>query len=144
MQEYIEFFQANPILSLSWVGLFIAVVVMTVKISTSKVKNISHQILTQLVNKEEGVVFDVRSKDEYKKGHIIDALNVTMSEIKNNKLTHLEKYKTSPIIVVCNAGMTSSQAAQLLIKEGFANVYNLNGGMADWKSANLPVVKSKR
>ncbi|QIR16002.1 rhodanese-like domain-containing protein [Shewanella aestuarii] len=144
MQEYMEFFKANPMLSLAWVGLFVALIVTVFKSSTSKVKNVNHQELTLMVNKQDAKVVDVRSKEEFKKGHIVDALNVTMSEIKNNQTTSLEKYKTSPIIVVCNAGMTSAQAAELLVKQGFENIHNLKGGMGEWQSANMPVVKSKR
>ncbi|MBR9728580.1 rhodanese-like domain-containing protein [Shewanella intestini] len=144
MQEYIQFFQANPVLSLAWVGLFVAVIVTSVKAAVSKVTNVNHQELTQMVNKQSAVVVDVRGREDYKKGHIVDALNVPLSEIKNNQVANLEKHKSSPIIVVCDAGMTSSQAAQLLIKQGFENVSNLTGGMSGWKTANLPVIKSKR
>ncbi|MEZ9140262.1 MULTISPECIES: rhodanese-like domain-containing protein [unclassified Shewanella] len=144
MQEYIEFFQANPVLSIAWVGLFIAVVVTTIKAATSKVVNINTQELTMLMNKQDGKVIDVRSQEEFRKGHIVDALNVPLSEIKNNKATSLEKYKSSPIITVCNAGMTSAQAAQLLVTQGFENVSNLKGGMGDWTAANLPTVKGKK
>ncbi|MGI2258693.1 rhodanese-like domain-containing protein [Shewanella sp. GXUN23E] len=144
MQEYIEFFKANPMLSLAWVGLLVAVIVMTVKSAFSKVKNIGNQELSILVNRENAQVVDVRSKEEFKKGHIVDALNVPMADIKNNQLSVLEKYKTTPIILVCNTGMTSSQAAQLLTKQGFENLLNLKGGMGDWQAANLPVKKSKR
>lgn len=139
-----EFFKANPMLSLAWVGLFVALVVSVIKSSTSKVKNVGNQELTIMVNKQDAKVIDVRGKEEFKKGHIVDALNVTLSEIKNNQVSSLEKYKNSPIIIVCNSGMTSSQAAQLLIKQGFENVFNLKGGMGEWQGANLPVVKSKR
>lgn len=139
-----EFFKANPMLSLAWVGLFVALVVSVIKSGTSKVKNVGNQELTMMVNKQDAKVIDVRGKEEFKKGHIVDAVNVTLSEIKNNQVTSLEKYKNSPIIMVCNSGMTSSQAAQLLIKQGFENVFNLKGGMGEWQGANLPVVKSKR
>lgn len=141
MQAYIEFFQANPILSLAWVGLFTALIVSVIKASTSKVKNISHQELTILVNRQNAKVVDVRGKEEFRKGHIVDALNVTLADIKNNQISSLEKHKTTPIILVCKTGMTSSQAAQLLVKQGFEHVHNLKGGMDDWQTANLPVVK---
>ena len=144
MQAYIEFFQANPILSLAWVGLFSALIASVIKASTSKVKNVSHQELTQLVNKQNAKVVDVRGKEDFRKGHIIDALNLSLAEIKNNQLTPLEKHKANPIIVVCKAGMTSSQAAQLLVKQGFENIYNLKGGLDEWQTANLPLVKSKK
>ena len=139
-----EFFKANPMLSLAWVGLFVALVVSVIKSGTSKVKNVGHQELTLMVNKQDAKVIDVRSKEEFKKGHIVDALNVTLSEIKNNQVTSLEKYKSNPIVLVCNSGMSSGQAAQQLTKQGFENVFNLKGGMGEWQGANLPVVKSKR
>ncbi|AZG34291.1 MAG: rhodanese-like domain-containing protein [Shewanella psychromarinicola] len=144
MQEYMEFFKANPMLSLAWVGLFVTLVFSVIKSSISKVKLVSHQELTLMVNKQDARVVDVRGKEEFKKGHIVDALNVTLSEIKNNQVTSLENFKTNPIILVCDSGTTSSQAAQLLTKQGFENVSNLKGGMGEWKGANLPVVKSKR
>lgn len=144
MQEYMEFFQANPVLSIAWVGLFLAVVVMTVKSATSKVKSVNTQELTMLMNKQGAKVVDVRSQEDFRKGHIVDALNVPLAEIKNNKAATLEKYKTSPIIIVCAAGMTSSQAADLLVNQGYENVSNLKGGMGDWQAANLPVVKGKK
>jgi rhodanese-related sulfurtransferase len=141
MQAYIEFFQANPIMSLAWVGLFTALIISVIKSSTSKVKNISHQELTILVNRQNAKIVDVRAKEEFKKGHIIDSLNVTLADIKNNQATALEKHKTNPIILVCKTGMTSSQAAQLLVKQGFENVHNLKDGVDGWQTANLPLVK---
>lgn len=144
MQEYIEFFKAHSMLSLAWVGLFVVLVASIIKSSMSKIKSISHQELTIMVNRQDAKVVDVRSSDEFRKGHIVDAINVTLADIKNNQISALEKYKASPIILVCNAGMTSSQAAQLLSKQGFENLYNLKGGMGEWQAANMPVSKSKR
>lgn len=144
MQEYIEFFKANPMLSLAWVGLLVAVIVTSVKSAFSKIKNIGNQELSIMVNREDAKVVDVRSKEEFKKGHIVDAINVPMADIKNNQLSALEKFKSNPIILVCNTGMTSSQAATLLAKQGYENLLNLKGGMGEWQSANMPVKKSKR
>lgn len=144
MQEYIEFFKAHPMLSLAWVGLFVVLVITMIKSSLSKIKNVNHQELTIMVNRRDAKVVDVRSSDEFRKGHIVDALNVTLADIKNNQTSALEKFKASPIILVCSTGMTSSQAAQLLSKQGFEKLYNLKGGMGEWQAANLPVSKSKR
>ncbi len=144
MQEYIEFFKANPLLSLLWVGLFIALLVSVFKSSISKVKTADHQQAVLLINKLDAKVIDVRSKDEFKKGHIVDAINLPLADIKNNKISTLEKFKASPIIMVCNAGMTSAQAAQLMVKAGFESVYNLKGGMGEWQQNNLPVVAKNK
>ena len=131
-------------LSLAWVGLFIAVIVMTIKAGFSRTQNINSQQLTMMINREDAKVIDVRSKDEFKKGHIVNAINVPMADIKNNQITTLEKWKDSPIILVCNAGVTSSQAAQMLVKKGFEKLFSLKGGMGDWQTANMPVQRSKR
>ncbi|GLS82036.1 rhodanese-like domain-containing protein [Paraferrimonas haliotis] len=144
MQEFLDFLGRNPILSLAWAGLFIAVIVTTIKSATSKVKTIRYQQAVQMINKENAVVVDVRGREEFKKGHIVDAQHLPLAEIKNKRLGNLEKQKQSPIIVVCNAGMTSSQAAQLLVQQGFEAVYNLHGGMSDWTANNMPVARKKR
>ncbi|MDF0535980.1 rhodanese-like domain-containing protein [Shewanella yunxiaonensis] len=144
MQEYIEFFKAHPVLTLAWVGLFIAVLVTWLKGAVSKVKNVNAQEATLLINKQDAQVVDVRSKEEFRKGHIVNAVNIPMAEIKNKTNTNLEKYKAKPIILVCNAGMTSVQAGELLVKDGFEQVFSLKGGMGEWQSANMPISKAKR
>ena len=142
MQEYINFFHAHTILCVAWAALLVALIVTGFKIAFSKVKNINTQQATLLMNKEEAVVIDVRTKDEFRKGHIVNALNMPMADMKNSH-ANLEKYKSKPIILVCNAGMTSSQAGQLLVKDGFEQVYSLKGGMGEWQAANLPVSRKK-
>ncbi|SHI01642.1 rhodanese-like domain-containing protein [Ferrimonas marina] len=144
MTEFIDFLSRNPILSLAWVGLAALFIASLVKGKLSKVTTVDHQGATQLINKQDAKVLDVRSNDEFKKGHIVDALNQPLSQIKNNQLGAVEKYKNTPIIVVCNTGISSSQAASALVKAGFEQVYNLKGGMTDWNAANLPVVKKKK
>lgn len=67
MQEYIEFFQQNMILSLVWVGLLIAFILNIVKSATAAYKEINVNQLTHLINRENGVVVDIRTQDEYKK-----------------------------------------------------------------------------
>lgn len=142
MQEYIDFFHAHTILCVAWAALLVALIVTSVKTAFSKVKNINTQQATLLMNKHDAVVIDVRSKDEFRKGHIVNALNMPLADIKNSS-ANLEKHKSKPIILVCNAGMTSSQAGQLLVKDGFEQVYSLKGGMGDWQAANMPVSRKK-
>lgn len=141
MQQYIEFLQVNPLLTIAWVGIFALLIFTTVKSSISPIKNITHQQATLLINRSDAKVLDVRGNDDFKKGHIIDSIDLPLSKIKNNELATLEKEQDSPIIVVCNTGMTSSQACQMLHKAGFSNVHNLQGGITEWRTANLPLTK---
>ncbi|MCK6263186.1 rhodanese-like domain-containing protein [Vibrio sp. ZSDE26] len=144
MQEYTDFFQQNMILSLVWVGLFIALIMSFVKAATAAYKEITAGEVTLLMNREDGVVVDIRSKDEFKKGHITDAVHILPSDIKAGNLSSLEKYKSNPIIVVCKTGQTAAESANLLAKAGFENVNLLKNGLAGWSDANLPLVRGKK
>ncbi|SHO57702.1 rhodanese-like domain-containing protein [Vibrio quintilis] len=144
MQEYIEFFQQHMILSLAWVGLLVALIVNIFKSSTAKYQTISVNELTYMVNKENGLVVDVRSKDEFRQGHITDAVNVLPSEIKSGNLGGLENRKSDPIILVCKTGQTVLESATSLAGAGFERVCVLKNGLSAWNEANLPLVRGKK
>ncbi|MGR5237407.1 rhodanese-like domain-containing protein [Vibrio alfacsensis] len=144
MQEYIDFFQQNMILSLVWVGLLVAFIMNIVKSATAAYKEINVNQLTHLINRENGVVVDIRSKDEFKQGHITDAVHILPSEIKAGNFGSLENRKSDPIIVVCKTGQTAQENANLLAKAGFENVSLLKNGLIAWSEANLPLVRGKK
>lgn len=144
MTQFIEFFGNHPLLSGIWVVLFVLIVASWFKSMFSSIKAISPTQLTLLVNRENAVVVDIRSEDDFRKGHITDAKNLTQAQIDSQQLAGLEKQKDAPIIVVCQAGMSASKAAASLAKQGFTKVSILQGGMGTWTGASLPVVKTKR
>lgn len=144
MQEYIDFFQQNMILSLVWVGLLVAFIMNLVKSATAAYKEINVNQLTHLMNRENGIVVDIRSKDEFKQGHITDALHILPSDIKAGNFGSLENRKSDPIIVVCKTGQTAQESANLLAKAGFENVSLLKNGLIAWNEANLPLVRGKK
>ena len=143
MQEIMQFVSRHPILSLAWVGLLAAVLFMTFKGLTSKVKVITRGEATRLINKEDAVVVDVRSRDDYRKGHIANSLNVLTADIKCGNFGELEKHKAQPVIVVCGNGISSQESAALLTKAGFEKVTLLKEGIAGWSGENLPLVRGK-
>lgn len=93
---------------------------------------------TRLINREDAVILDIRDKAEFKKGHIINALNIPMSEL-DSRSSELQKYQDQPVIVCCQGGLTSNTATSLLKKSGLSNVLRLRGGLDSWKQANLPL-----
>ncbi len=97
--------------------------------------------LTELINREDALVVDVRAMADYAKGHIINAINIPSNGFKDQ--LHQLKNKEQPIIVTCNTGSTSSSICKLLRANDFENVYELKGGMATWISVNLPLSKNK-
>lgn len=95
---------------------------------------------TQLINREDAVVVDVREDNEFKQGHILGAIHVPLGFL-DKRMDELEKYKERPVIVNCRSGQRSARAASILKKNGFETVYNLDGGLAAWQNASLPVTK---
>lgn len=143
MQEITQFVSDHPMLCLAWVALLIAVIVTTFKNRFSKVNEISRGEAIRLINKEDAAIVDLRTREDYRKGHIANALNLTSAEIKSGSLGELDKAKTKPVIVVCATGSTSREPAENLNKAGFERVYVLKEGISGWSGENLPLVRGK-
>ena len=95
---------------------------------------------TQLINHKNALVLDVREESEYKAGHGLNSKLVPLGKL-NERIGELEKYRDKPVVVVCRSGARSANACALLGKQGYAECYNLAGGMIAWQKANLPVKK---
>ncbi len=95
---------------------------------------------TQLINEKDALILDVRSADEYARGHILNARNVPAGQL-DARAGELEKFKERPVIVSCQTGMNSTVACTALRNKGFKEVYLLTGGLAAWEQAGLPVSK---
>ena len=109
MEQLITFATNNGMLSAVWVALVVMLIVTSVKMQLSPIKQISTQDLTLLMNREEGVALDIRKEKEFKTGHILDAKHLPSEKITKNGFASLEKYKDKPIIVVCNAGISAGR-----------------------------------
>jgi len=141
MEQLIAFAGNHPMLSTAWVVIFVLIIAISIKIKMSPIKQISPQELTFLVNREDGLVVDIRAEKEFKAGHILDACHLSNEKVTKNDFANLEKHKDKPIIVVCAAGMTAAKASEQLLKAGFGKVSLLKGGMNAWVNAGLPVAK---
>ncbi|MCI2282188.1 rhodanese-like domain-containing protein [Colwellia sp. MSW7] len=124
-------------LSAIWVALVVLIIVTTIKINLSPVKQISPQDLTFLMNREQGVALDIRSEKDFNTSHILDSINLSNEKINKNGFVSLEKHKENPIIVVCSVGLSATKIANDLHKAGFARVSILKGGMGAWTGAWL-------
>ena len=95
---------------------------------------------TQLMNREDAVVVDVRPAADFAKGHILGARSIPLADLEK-RAADLDKYKAKPVIIYCDAGNRSGGGVALLRRNGFANVVNLAGGFGAWQQAGLPVEK---
>ncbi len=83
------------------------------------------------------IIVDVRTPDEFSKGHLTSALNYDWNGNEFEKqIEPLDKSK--PVFVYCLSGGRSSAAANKLRSDGFKTVYELDGGIMKWRGANLP------
>jgi rhodanese-related sulfurtransferase len=94
----------------------------------------------QLINHKEALVLDVREASEYKAGHVLKSKLLPLGKL-NERISELEKFKERPIVVVCRSGSRSAAACAILAKQGFAQAYNLAGGMQAWQKGKLPLEK---
>jgi rhodanese-related sulfurtransferase len=86
------------------------------------------------------VVLDVRTKEEYQKGHIPGSVLLDFnSEDFQQKLAKLDKNKT--YLVHCAGGGRSARACKKMETLDFSKVFNLEGGMRAWEKAGKPVEK---
>jgi pyruvate/2-oxoglutarate dehydrogenase complex dihydrolipoamide dehydrogenase (E3) component/rhodanese-related sulfurtransferase len=95
--------------------------------------NRGRQLITPhelMKNRDSFTVIDVRSKDDYNKGHIDGAINIPHEELKE---TAKSFDKNKKYVVHCNKGTTGNAAQNLLLNLGFKEVYNLSGGYSQYK-----------
>ncbi|MDD5888033.1 MAG: rhodanese-like domain-containing protein [bacterium] len=93
------------------------------------VKSISYLEVKEIIdtnNNPDVVIIDVRSSNEYNSGHLKTAVNLPLESIENINLS-----KNSQLIVYCQSGRRSHEAAVKLISLGYENVYDM-GGIGDW------------
>lgn len=104
------------------------------------IKEVDHIAAMQLINHKNALILDVRQESEYAAGHVLNSKLIPVGKLKD-RIGELEKYRERPIVVVCRSGQRSASACGLLGKQGFAQVYNLNGGIIAWQKASLPLEK---
>ncbi|MFC3023682.1 rhodanese-like domain-containing protein [Vibrio zhugei] len=144
MSEYIDFFHEHLVLSVVWVGLAGALIFSYYKSATRSFKTVSPSELTNLTNRENGLVLDIRSREEFKRGHIAGAINIKAADLKEGNFAGIESHKSDPIVLVCKTGQTAQQTADVLTKAGFEQVSVLKSGLISWNEANLPLVRGKK
>lgn len=103
-------------------------------------KAVSPQIATLMMNKDEAVIVDIREKKEFSEGRITGSVHIPFDSLKE-RAVELKKYEGKQIVIVDKMGQHSGMAGKLLQAEGFENVCRMSGGIAEWKSSNLPLVK---
>lgn len=141
MEQFVEFITNHIILAGAFVAILTLLFIELFGASMKGYAQASPVEATQLINREDAVVLDIREDNEFYSGHIVNAVHIPLNYLKDRQ-TELEKFKDRPIIAACRSGNRSGQACSVLKKAGFENIYNLKGGMMAWQHASLPLDKS--
>ena len=104
-------------------------------------QRISPNDLTRIVNKENGMIIDLRKKELFETGHITGSKNIPSADFDNNS-SDLDKHKDKPIILICEMGRDSANIGEKLQKRDFKQILILKGGMLTWVEESLPLVRN--
>ncbi len=98
-------------------------------------KNVNVQDLAN-AKETNRIILDVREVDEYEAGHVAASLLIPLGELASRTP---ELSKDVPLYVICRSGNRSKQASEILLKAGFKDVRNVEGGILAWQDAGLAI-----
>lgn len=105
-----------------------------------QIVNLTPKEMNAKAGKAKAIYLDVRTPQEWSKGHIAKALHMDIfSDDFEAQLKKLDKNKT--YYVYCAVGGRSSEATAVMAKLGFKHIYNMQGGFKAWEREGLPSVK---
>ncbi len=139
MNRLFEYITNHPFLVAAAAILFVLAIVLEIRNRARGSSLMSPNEAVHLANSGAAVI-DVRSAEEYQGGHIIDSRHIPANEL-SARAESLKKYKEKPVLVYCENGVASANAARALRGLGFTKVATLRGGLSSWRQENLPLVR---
>ncbi len=110
--------------------------------NTEAVPYITPEVLHQ--KQEQVILLDARESKEYTVSHIQGAIAVGYDHFTTKTITKQHRIpKDTTIVVYCSLGVRSEDIAIKLQKKGYTNVYNLYGGIFEWKNKHYTVVNQQ-
>ena len=140
MQQIIEFTTNNALLVAGLVASGLAVLFYELRAKQRDIASLSVPQAVRLIN-EGGQVVDVRASEQFLNGHVLDARNLPEAQLLENPDSTLGS--GGNVLLVCDNGTNSGGCVARLRKAGHENVFNLRGGIEEWRRDNLPLVSGK-
>lgn len=140
---FVDFLKEQIFLVVVFLGSFSAFVYLTLQ-KLSGILEVSPAQATNLINRQDAIIIDVRSFDEFVKGHLPNAKSFPAETFLQNVEKIKELQKDKPLLLYCTSGIRSQRAAKELKKLGFNLLHNLSDGINAWSNANYPIIKGKK
>jgi len=138
VSHYLPFIEKNWILIVAFLLSGALLLWPLVQRRLSPMKEIGTPFVTNLINRQNAVLLDVRESNELAGGKLPNALHIPLSQLKD-RVAELAKLTSRPVVVYCALGRRARGAAAVLANAGFANIYMLSGGVKAWRDAGLPL-----
>jgi rhodanese-related sulfurtransferase len=138
IDQLLTFVQAHPFLFAALALVIGALIANEIHGSATGGKKLGALEAVRLINDRDPVVVDVRPHADFKKGHLLHAMNIPAAKIAE-RASEISKDKARPVLVYCALGNSQVDAAARLRQLGHTEVYQLRGGLNGWMSASLPV-----
>ena len=104
---------------------------------SNSVEDWTPEQVAEALAKNEIVLIDVRTPQEYMFEHVDGALLAPMAFIKTASLPTQEKKR---IVLHCGSGMRSGKVGKACLDAGFDRIAHMAGGFGAWKEAGLPYI----
>ena len=141
MEQLSEFILNNLILFAALFGVMVMLIKAELDHQANKGALLTPPMAIRLMNNhDDALIIDLRTVADYRSGHIKGAKNSPLNDFAKDVESY-SSFKDKPVLVYCNSGNTATRAIKLLKNAGFENINNLDGGIAAWKEANMPLVK---
>ena len=105
-------------------------------------KSISPKKASEMIATDKPLILDVRTPSEFYAERIPGAKLIPVQQLAD-RIGELDEYKNKSILVYCRSGNRSIPASQILIRNGFKKVYNMQHGIGGWTNDNLLVERSQ-
>ena len=138
MDQFFEFFNHHPLLFGALGATLVLIVANEIAGNVLGVRKLSPPEAVRLINDRDALVVDLRPAADYKRGHILNAVNIPAAKLAE-KITEYSKTREKPIVLVCALGGQASQGAEQLRRAGYTEAYPLRGGLNNWMGASLPL-----
>jgi rhodanese-related sulfurtransferase len=138
MEPYLQFVMNHALLFGALGVLVVAFVANELHGNLTGGKRLNPQEAVRLINDRDPIILDVRPSADYKRGHLLNALNLPVAQLEA-QMGQIGKDKTRPVLVYCALGANSMLAVDKLRKNGYTEVYPLSGGINNWQGSNLPI-----
>ena len=139
MERLLDYVNHHPWLAGALVLVLIIVALYELHARRETRASVSPQDMVRLMN-QGALLIDLRPAEQYTAGHVNGARQMSGEQILKAADT-LKKYKEKAVVVYDDTGSLGASAVRQLVAQGFTKAFSLRGGLAAWRTENLPLTR---